>query len=169
MKIINRTSLSVGMAAILFFAGCGKANEPQVVAPPQDKSSNGDAGPYSVEFLGSDQTYDHSLKGIPRADEGKIEYSILTPEKSRISVLKTELKVYGCPLNQVSYQSYWIPDAQKSSEGQLVFQGLSFEVQPNLAGVLIHVVKGLQGCSEVEFVTSLKRTKILPPYSSLGR
>ncbi len=149
--------------SLLVLAACKKSGEAEVVASTDsDQQAAGDVGPFTVNFDGSAQTFAHSVKGVPKQGEGKVEYYITVNEKSKVTLVSTEIKVVGCPASQVSYQTFWLPDATKA-EGTLVMNGLSFQPTPGLKGSLMHVMHGLDGCSEVQLATSLKREKILKP------
>lgn len=150
------------IVTLLFLAGCGKPADSEVVPSAEANTEDSKAGPYTVEFGGPELVYEHTMKGYPNNTEGKVEYFITTAEKAKITLVKTELKVTGCSASQVTHQTFWLPDANVS-EGQLVMTGMSFQPQQNVKGVLLHSIRGLDGCTEVELLTSLKMEKILKP------
>ncbi|MEZ0390656.1 MAG: hypothetical protein ACAH59_00470 [Pseudobdellovibrionaceae bacterium] len=149
--------------SFFFLAACGKSAESETVPPSGQDKQTTEMGPYTVAFAGPEETYEHTMKGVPVTDEGKVEYFITTNEKSKITLVKTELKVTGCSASQVTHHTFWVPDAEKPTQGQLVLAGLQFEPQPSVKGIFLHVIKGLNGCSEVELSTSLKRSKLTQP------
>lgn len=150
-------------SALLLLAACSKSPESEIVPSGDGNAAAGDVGPFTVAFQGPEQTYEHSIKGVPKQNEGKVEYFVTTAEKSKVTLVKTQVQVTGCPAAQVTHHTFWVSDVSNMSEGQLILPGQSFEPKVSVKGVLLHVLKGLDGCSEIEVLTSLKRTAMTQP------
>lgn len=154
---MNKTKV-IFLACLFFLTACSKSNDSEVVQSPVAEKA--EVGPFTVAFSGDNQSYEHNFKININQDEGKVEYFVQTAEAAKIDFIDTKLTVSGCPAAQVIHRTFWIPDAS-TQEGELTMPGFFFETIANKKGVLLHVLKGLNGCSSVELKTVLKKQK--PP------
>jgi hypothetical protein len=133
---------------------CSKSSDSGKVADPgtNDKAQ---AGPYVVDF-GTTKSYQHSFKIPINQNEGKVEYFITMPEATDIVLTDTSLTVTGCPASQVIHQTFWLPDSAVAS-GQYVVIGSSFRTLAGTQGTFLHILKGLDGCTDVNLSTTLTK------------
>ncbi|WP_413291340.1 hypothetical protein [Bdellovibrio sp. HCB337] len=142
----------------LILAACSASVKTEEVAPPgNNEKANG--GPYTVDFSAADSTYKHSFKIPINQAEGKVEYFIKTAEAADIEFVSTQMKVTGCPANQVTHKTFWIPDSQ-NTVGQYVVPGSTLKTRAGVQGTFMHIVLGLTNCTDVELNTVLKKKKV---------
>jgi hypothetical protein len=150
---MKKIILALGLCLAL--AACEETGKPQEVPKPTDKPS-ADAGPYTVEFSGKDQSYSHSFNLSIKQDEGQVVYNVLTPASLDIEFTDTRLQVTGCPVSAVKHQVFWSQDANQPTVGQYLTTGAIFRTRAGMNGLFRHIVHGLGGCTSITLSTQLK-------------
>lgn len=149
------------LAAVICFGlvACEDPDAPRDVEKPKEKPVT-EAGPYVVQFSGTDQSYTHTFNIPIRQDEGQVVYHVTTPASSEIEFVDTRMQVTGCPVAAVKHQIFWSQDASRPTVGEYLTTGSFFRTRAGLKGMFRHVAHGLGGCTSISLTTKLK---IKPP------
>lgn len=138
---------------------CGKPRAPEQVAPPAPPENPLETGPFAVTFNPNTRNYSHTLKVNINQTEGKVEYTINTPDSIKVEFLNTDLSVEGCPAAQVIHQTFWLPNSEDTKSGIVVAEGSLFDTRPGVTGTLFHALTGLEGCTNINLTTELKKQR----------
>lgn len=145
----------LALAVCMALVGCEDPDAPREADKPTGKPS-ADAGPYTVQFSGADQSYTHSFNLPIKQEEGQVVYHIATPTSSEIEFVDTRLQVTGCPVGNVKHQIFWSQDASRPTVGEYLTTGTVFRTRAGLNGMFRHLVHGLGGCTSITLTTKLK-------------
>lgn len=147
----------LGLCSLVLMSCSPETPEMQPVAPPAEEPVKVSAGPYSVVFDPSTNTYTHRFFINIDQNEGKVEYYISAGVSEDITIETAQSGVYGCPATQVSHQMFWAYDQLEPLQGRFVFVGSVVRAYAGYKGILTHTFRKLQGCRSLELTMKLRK------------